>query len=220
MLRRFRRQNEPDPEPAPEQPARDPFEPVVILGLGNPGGGYVKHRHNVGTWTVNRLAKRHGIEFTRRSGLVEMGEGLIDGRGVVLAKPRVFMNESGKAAQQALKANGMKTRQLLVIHDDLDMPVGRVRLRPKGSHGGNNGMRSVIGVLGTQEFPRLKIGIGRPVVDGEPSWEPEHVAAYVLAAPGPRDRELLEAAAERAADAVERMLADGIEAAMAIFNAK
>jgi len=190
----------------------------LVVGLGNPGGAYAKHRHNVGAWAVNRLAKRLGIEFTRRSGVVEMGEGTLDGRTIVLAKPRTMMNLSGRAVQQALKAYGFRPEQMLVAYDELDLPAGRVRLRARGSHGGHNGMRSIVATVGSQEFARLRIGIGRPRDGGEPTWDPEHVAAWVLAAPGPSDRALLEEAADRATAAIETALREGVEPAMQRFN--
>ncbi|MGH2603315.1 MAG: aminoacyl-tRNA hydrolase, partial [Dehalococcoidia bacterium] len=106
----------------------------------------------------------------------------------------------------------------VVIYDELDLPAGRVRLRRSGSHGGHNGMRSIVAATGSQEFPRVRIGIGRPRVNGEPTWDSEHVAGWVLAAPGPTDRAALEAAAGRAAEAVEAVLREGVEPAMQRFN--
>ena len=218
MLRRFRRQNasrQVEPQPTDAGGAR-PLQ--LVVGLGNPGGAYAKHRHNVGYWTANRLARRLGVEFTRRSGLVELGEGELDGRRIVIAKSRTMMNLSGKAVQQALKVYNLKPEQMVVIYDELDLPTGRVRLRARGSHGGHNGMRSVVAAVGSQEFPRVRIGIGRPLVGGEPTWDPKEIAAWVLAPPGPADRATLEAAADRAAEAVEVMLRDGAERAMQQFN--
>jgi PTH1 family peptidyl-tRNA hydrolase len=201
-------------------PLKEDGRPLqLVVGLGNPGNSYARHRHNVGYWTVNRLARRLGIEFTRRSGLVELGEGEVDGRRVVLAKPRTMMNLSGKAVQQALKVHGFKPEQMVVVYDELDLPSGRVRIRPRGSHGGHNGMRSIVGQTGAQDFPRVRIGIGRPRVNGEPTWEPEHIADWVLSPPGPEERALLEAAADRAAEAIEVMLREGVELAMQRFNA-
>jgi PTH1 family peptidyl-tRNA hydrolase len=223
MLRRFLRGNThaAAADAQPPTAARSTPRPALtlVVGLGNPGSAYARHRHNVGAWTVNRLARRLGIEFTRRSGLVELGEGEIDGRRVVLARPRTFMNESGKAVKQALKAYGLKPEQMVVVYDELDLPAGRVRIRPRGSHGGHNGMRSIVGAVGTQEFPRVRIGIGRPTASGAPTWDPERVAAHVLAPPGPAEREVLEAAADRAAEAIELMLREGVEPAMQRFNA-
>jgi PTH1 family peptidyl-tRNA hydrolase len=218
MLRRFRRLNARESAEAPADDTANGRPLQLVVGLGNPGNAYARHRHNVGYWTVNRLARRLGIEFTRRSGLVELGEGEIDGRRIVLAKPRTMMNLSGKAVQQALKVYGLKPEQMVVVYDELDLPTGRVRLRPRGSHGGHNGMRSIVSAIGSQDFPRVRIGIGRPQLNGEPTWEPEHVASWVLAPPGPSDRALLEGAADRAADAIEVMLREGMDPAMQRFN--
>jgi len=204
-------------EPEPDATIGLPL-PSLVVGLGNPGAAYAKHRHNVGAWALNRLAKALGAEFRSRSGVVELTEADVDGRRVVLARPRTFMNESGKAVQQALKKYGFTPEQMVVVYDDLDSPTGRIRIRAKGSHGGHNGLRSIVGVTGSQAFARLKIGIGRPVVGGEPSWDPEHVAAYVLAAPGPADRAALEDAADRAAEALAFLLREGVESAMQRYN--
>lgn len=217
MLRRFRRST--TGEPASKTDDQDARLPVcLVVGLGNPGAAYGKHRHNVGYWAANRLAKRLGIEFTRRSGLVELGEGTVDGRTVVIAKPRTFMNDSGKAVQQALKVYNLKPEQMVVVCDELDMPAARLRVRAQGGHGGHNGMRSIVGAVQTQEFPRVRIGIGRPTLGGEPSWEPEVVAGHVLASPPPEERAALEAAAERAAEAIELILREGVGPAMDKYN--
>jgi PTH1 family peptidyl-tRNA hydrolase len=220
MLHKFRRLTARGPQEPTPQNSNDRRPLQLVVGLGNPGSSYAKHRHNVGFWTVNRLAKRLGIDFTRRSGLVELGEGEVDGHLVVLAKPRTMMNLSGKAVLQALKVYGLKPEQMVVIYDELDLPAGRVRLRPRGSHGGHNGMRSIVASTGSQDFPRIRIGIGRPRVDGEPTWDPEHVADWVLGPPGPTDRATLEAAADRAAEAVEIMLHEGVGVAMQRVNAE
>ncbi|MGH2603456.1 MAG: aminoacyl-tRNA hydrolase, partial [Dehalococcoidia bacterium] len=120
MFHRFRRitSREAVERPSEDGSAERPIQ--LVVGLGNPGNAYAKHRHNVGYWTVNRLARRLGIDFTRRSGLVELGEGEMDGRRIVLAKPRTSMNLSGRAVQQALKVYGLKPEQMVVIYDELD----------------------------------------------------------------------------------------------------
>jgi PTH1 family peptidyl-tRNA hydrolase len=189
----------------------------LIVGLGNPGPAYSHNRHNVGYWSVNRLARLHGIPLKVRR-LATIGEGSIAGVPVLLAKPRTFVNRSGHAVAALLRNFRLKPEQMLVICDDLDLPVGRMRLRAGGGHGGQKGLRSVIGSIGTREFPRLRVGIGRPVADGEPSWEPDLVADYVLSDPTPEEAEALKAATAVAVEAVETLLREGLEAAMNRYN--
>lgn len=190
----------------------------LIIGLGNPGGEHSGNRHNVGFWTVNRLGRRLGIDVKKHSGLASVGEGDYQGRRLVLAKPRTFMNLSGNAVRELVKRYRLDPSQAVVVYDDLDLPVGKVRIRARGGHGGNNGLRSVVGQLGTRDFPRVRIGIGRPIVNGEPSHAPDAVADWVLSDPTPADRELLDVAVARAQDALVRMLDDGVIAAMNEFN--
>ncbi|HXG41724.1 MAG TPA: aminoacyl-tRNA hydrolase [Dehalococcoidia bacterium] len=189
----------------------------VVVGLGNPGPEYAETRHNAGSRCLARLARRHGIEL-RPHRLYSLGRGSIGGTEVVLARSRVFMNESGKAVAALLRQERVPTARLLVVCDDLDLPLGRLRLRPRGGHGGHNGLRSVIEHLGTDDFPRLRIGIGRPVRDGRPVTDPDLVAQYVLSVPTAEERPLLEEALEAACDAIEVVLAEGLDAAMNRYN--
>ena len=196
----------------------EPQRVRLVVALGNPGEEYAHTRHNVGFWTVNRLARRHGIKLSG-GGQAAIGEGTIRGQTVTLAKPRTYVNLSGAAVRSLidrLKLDG--PAELLVVCDDLDLPAGQLRLRSQGGSGGHKGLKSIIDTIRSDAFPRVRIGIGRPVVRGKPSWEPEAVASYVLSDPPPDERELLEAAVERAADAIEVAIADGIEAAMQQFN--
>lgn len=212
LLHRLRRILAPDEVAAPSYRVR------LVVGLGNPGGEYAGNRHNVGFWTVNRLARRHGIEM-ETSGQAALGKGRIGGCEVALAKPRTFVNRSGEAVWNLVKRLELDdARELLVVCDDLDLPVGKVRLRPLGGHGGQKGLQSIIEATGSDQFPRLRIGIGRPVVDGEPSYDPEAVAGYVLSDPPPEERDLLDRAVERAIETIEAALSEGVERAMARFN--
>jgi PTH1 family peptidyl-tRNA hydrolase len=190
----------------------------LIVGLGNPGSGHAGNRHNVGFWVVNRLARLMGASFERRGRLASLAQGTLAGQPVLLAKPQTYVNNSGEAVRDLLRRYHLGPRALLVVYDDLDLPVGALRIREQGSHGGQNGMRSIIAAIGSQDFPRVRIGIGRPVVGGEPTRDPEHVAAYVLDDPTPDERKMLDAAADRAVEAVQAVLSDGLGGAMARFN--
>ncbi len=204
--------------PAPGGDGTPSYQVRLIVGLGNPGREYAGNRHNVGFWTVNRLARRHDIDL-KTSGQAALGNGEIGGREVALAKPRTFVNKSGEAVWNLIKRLELDDAQeLLVVCDDLDLPVGKVRLRPRGSHGGQKGLQSIIETTGSDQFPRLRIGIGRPVVDGEPSYDPDAVGDYVLSDPPPEERDLLDQAIERAIEAIELALAERIERAMADYN--
>lgn len=202
----------------PGEGAEEDYRVRLIVGLGNPGGEYAGNRHNVGFWTVNRLARHHSIDIST-SRQAALGKGRIGEHEVALAKPRTFVNKSGEAVWNLVKRLELDdARELLVVCDDLDLPVGKTRLRAGGGHGGHKGLRSIQEMTHSDQFPRLRIGIGRPVVDGEPSYEPDAVAEYVLSDPPPAERDLLDEAIERAIEAIEVALTDGIERAMAQFN--
>ncbi len=192
-------------------------EKWLIVGLGNPGRVYSHNRHNVGYWCLNRLARLHGISLKARR-LAALGEGSIRGTPVLLAKPRTMVNRSGQAVAALLRNFKIDRRNMVVVCDDLDLPVGKLRLKAGGGHGGQKGLRSVIGAIGSGDFARVRIGIGRPEVDGQPSWEPDAVAAYVLSDPTPQELDGLRAAVTQAAEAVETALHEGVEAAMNRYN--
>ena len=196
-----------------------PFPDVrLVVGLGNPGQAYAAHRHNVGFWCVRRLASDWGIRF-KSSRLARIGEGQADDQPLVLAKPRTFMNRSGDAAASLLQRYKLSPQQMLVICDDLELLVGSIRLRPRGGDGGHNGLRDIIYAIASEDFPRLRIGIGRPrTAEGEPVTHPLVVAKYVLGEPGPEEQAALEAAVERAAEAVACILREGLAVAMNRYN--
>jgi PTH1 family peptidyl-tRNA hydrolase len=171
----------------------------------------------VGYWCVNRLARLHGIKLKAKT-LAAIGDGDVGPAKVVLLKPRTYVNRSGDAVRPALTRWKIEPRQMIVVYDDLDLPLGRIRIRPGGGDGGYKGLKSIIGSVGSRDFPRVRIGIGRPHVDGEPSWEPDVVADYVLSDPPAEHAKALQDAASRAAVAVEAILSDGLEAAMNRFN--
>jgi len=189
----------------------------LIVGLGNPGPAYSHNRHNVGYWTVNRLARLHGIPLKARR-LATVGEGRIGDSEVTLVKPRTFVNDSGHAVAAARKHTRVGPENILVVYDELDLPAGRLRIKAKGGTAGHKGIKSVAGALASTDFPRVRVGIGRPHVDGEPVWDPDVVAVWVLSDPTPQETKTLQNAVERAAKAVELVLGEGVEAAMNRYN--
>ena len=186
----------------------------LIAGLGNPGRLYLRNRHNVGFHVVELLAKRHNLAFDHRKAKALVASGRIGACDGVLAKPQTFMNLVGTSVVPLLRSLRLAPADLLVVCDDLDLPLGVVRLRPGGSAGGHHGMESIIAQLGSREFARLRIGIGRP---GDRS--PDEVADYVLSNFSASERATMADVYADAADAIECVLSEGISAAMNRFNA-
>lgn len=182
----------------------------LVVGLGNPGGKYESTRHNVGFRVVDELARRHGIDMNRTRFSSLFGSGTIGSEQVILLKPGTFMNLSGRAVQEALAFYKLAPADLMVISDDLALPLGRLRLRKSGSAGGHNGLASIIQALGGDDFPRLRIGIEQ--VSGE------RMVGHVLGAFTRREEEIVGPALVRAADAVECWLAEGMDTAMNRYN--
>lgn len=181
----------------------------MIVGLGNPGPEYARTRHNVGFDVIDALAARHRIKLTERKHRANYGVGSLGGVGVVLVKPMTFMNLSGQAVAPIARVYGIPPERILVIADDLDLDVGRVRLKPKGGAGGHNGHKSIIAALGTQEYPRLKIGIGKA----------DETVDHVLSTFHPDERAVIERAIERCVEGVEAVLSDGLEKGISRVNA-
>jgi PTH1 family peptidyl-tRNA hydrolase len=184
---------------------------LIVLGLGNPGAPYAQTRHNVGFWCVDRIASDHSVGFSRRNRSALVGEGLIEGRPVVLAKPRTFVNLSGLAAAYLLTRFRASPQELLIIYDDMDLPLGRLRLRLNGTAGGHNGIKSIIETVGTQDIPRLRVGIGQPPPGSDQ-------VEYVLGTMSAQERETVDQAVDSVAEAVRCLLTDGIVQAMNRFN--
>ncbi|HLG10483.1 MAG TPA: aminoacyl-tRNA hydrolase [Dehalococcoidia bacterium] len=189
----------------------------LVVGLGNPGAKYASSRHNIGAACVNRLAKRHKADM-KTSRLAQHGYASIEGIEAVLLKPRTWYNGSGEAVVHYLQREHVPIENVIVLYDDLDLPEGRLRLRPRGSDGGNNGLKSIIQATDSREFGRIRIGIGRPKYQGVPSWDPDVVIKHVLGAPSREARPILEAAIDRTCDAVEAVIRDGWERAMEVYN--
>lgn len=182
----------------------------LIVGLGNPGRRYQGTRHSIGARVVETLARRHRAAFWEE-GWADVAALTLNGIRVLLARPQTYVNVSGTAVADLRRRHRLRLENLLVVFDDLDLPVGRIRLRAQGGGGGHNGMRSIIASLGSEEFPRLRVGIGRPPEGVDP-------AAYVLSRFTAEEQPKVAAAVERAADAVEVFVRRGIETAMSAFN--
>ncbi|MEX0787624.1 MAG: aminoacyl-tRNA hydrolase [Anaerolineales bacterium] len=185
--------------------------PVLIVGLGNPGREYHQNRHNAGAMAVDRLARVLGVSFRRRVGLSLVTEARRNNRDITLAKPTLYMNESGRAVASLIRSSRVDLSSLLVICDDLDLPLGRIRLRPEGGSAGHRGLASIIEVLGTTSFARLRIGIGRPAGSMDP-------ADFVLEDFLDDELTIVGDALDRAVMCVEEVLDDGVAAAMNAHN--
>lgn len=181
----------------------------VIVGLGNPGRRYAKTRHNAGFMVADEISERYGIDLKERESYL-MGKGSIEGSSAILLEPLTFMNRSGLAVGPVMARNGVPPENLVVIHDDIDMETGRLKIRARGSSGGHKGIDSIIGSIGTRDFVRVKIGVGRE----------EGVSAedYVLRKFRKDEIPLIKEAVLRAADAVAAIIRDGVGKAMNSFN--
>lgn len=186
----------------------------LITGLGNPGKQYERTRHNMGFDTIDELVDRHRIPGSGIQHKAMYGKGMIAGEKVILAKPLTYMNLSGDSVREFINYYKMDPEtELIVIYDDIDLEPGQIRIRKKGSAGGHNGMKSIISQIGTQNFYRVKVGVGAKPA----GWD---LADYVLGRFSTKEREEADKAIEEAADAVEVILGEGIDAAMNKYNAK
>lgn len=193
----FKRRNEPELPPE-----------AMIVGLGNPGAQYSGTRHNIGFESVELLAKSHGIGLKVHKHQAQYGVGRIEGASVVVCKPLTYMNLSGRAVAALARSYRIKPDRILVVSDDMDMLLGKVRMRAKGSSGGHNGHKSIIQSLQTEEYPRIKIGVGRS----------DDSVDHVLGKFKPDERPVAQAAIQRAMKACEIWLAEGIDQAMNSCN--
>jgi PTH1 family peptidyl-tRNA hydrolase len=185
-----------------------------VVGLANPGAEYAGTRHNVGGEVVEVLAARHGAKLRKGKERALSDEVVVDGKRVALAIPITYMNLSGEAVAPLVRRHGIDDpRRLVVVHDELDLPIGRLKLKLGGGLAGNNGLKSIRAHLHTDDFGRVRIGIGKPVHKSQG-------ADHVLKRPGKADRAELDVVVQEAADAVEMILAEGFAAAMSRYNAR
>jgi len=183
----------------------------LVAGLGNPGSTYAATRHNIGFMVAEWLAGRHGISLKKKGYQGIYGVGRVDGVESTVLLPQTYMNLSGTSVAAACKSLGVAPEGLVVIHDDIDLPFGVLKIRSGGGHGGHNGIRSICAVLGSGGFVRVKVGVGRPPAGGD-------VAGYVLNPFNAAERAKLDAVVESAATAVEILLVQGVQQAMNEFN--
>ena len=184
---------------------------IIIVGLGNPGKKFERTRHNAGFMALDELARNLHVDIIQRKNNALLGKAGIDAETTVLAKPQTYMNDSGRAVDAILKDTYTATRDLIVLHDELDLPLGTVRIKIGGGHGGHNGLRSIIEHVGSSDFIRVRLGIGRPA----PGMD---AADYVLSPFLAEERQLLPDVLARAVEAVRMIVLEGPNKAMNIFN--
>lgn len=188
---------------------------TLIVGLGNPGENHVQNRHNIGFMCIKHLARSSGIRLNKKEGQARTGSGEVAGKQVVLARPQTFMNRSGLAVSHLVRKYQLTRDRLIIIHDDLDLPSGKIRIRQGGSSAGHRGVMSINDSLGGRDFIRIRIGIGRP--DATESKDAE-VVDYVLGDLTPEEEKTFSEVIPRVSDAVYSLLTDGLDATMKQFN--
>lgn len=183
---------------------------IIVAGLGNPGKRYQNTRHNLGFITIDQIAEKHGIKVSKIAFKALVGEGMIEGKKVILVKPQTYMNLSGESIREVLEYYKEKPENLIVIYDDIDIESGKIRIRKKGSAGTHNGMRSVIYQIRDDEFPRIRIGIKRE--------KKSPLRDFVTGGFSKEEKPLLEEAVRKSVGALETILSEGIDKAMNLFN--
>lgn len=183
----------------------------IIVGLGNPGPRFRGTRHNIGFRCIDLMAEKWDIKLSDRRAKAVLQRGRHLEQDIVLAKPRTFMNNSGEAITYLLARFGAKPQDLIVIYDEMALPVGKIRLRPSGSDAGHNGIKSIIAALGTQDFPRIRVGIGKPSEEGK------HIA-HVIGGFSKDESPIIAESVDRVVEAVDCLLEEGIDQVMSKFN--
>ena len=189
----------------------------LTVGLGNPGRTYAHNRHNAGFRCLNYFARLHSIRFDHRQCQARVGIGEVRGEQLLLAKPRTFVNLSGNPVACLVHKHDIPLSDLLVIYDDLDLPPGKIRLRQSGGSGGHKGMNSIISALGSEDFPRIRVGIGRPQPEEQPISE-DAIVNYVLSNFSRQEEAIIKPVIATVSEAIDCFITEGIEAAMSKFN--
>lgn len=187
----------------------------LIVGLGNPGRSYARNRHNVGFICLNHFARAQGIKFDKKKGLARIGTGKVADNEVVLARPQTFMNNSGQSLSRLVKKFNINLNDLLVIHDDLDLPPAKIRLSFGSGSGGHKGIDSIIQELGSQDFIRIRVGIGRP---DKPEISEDDIIAYVLSDFTPDEKKAIDKIIPQVGEAILCLLTEGLTTAMNRYN--
>lgn len=183
----------------------------LIVGLGNPEADYGSTRHNMGFQVINQLAKEYEVNICKKKFNSEYENAIIEGEKVILIKPQTFMNASGEAIVQFVNFYKIELDKVIIIYDDMDIETGKIRIRKNGSPGSHNGMKSVVHFLNSENFPRIRVGIGKPK-------EEENIIEYVIGAIPEEEKKTLEKGIENAKNAVIELLKNGIDVAMNQFN--
>jgi PTH1 family peptidyl-tRNA hydrolase len=191
----------------------------LIVGLGNPGFIYARNRHNIGFMCVSHLARTQSIRFDKKQGYARTGIGNIAGNRVILARPQIFMNSSGASVASLINRLNITPADLIVIHDDLDLPLGKIRIRLGGSGGGHKGIDSIITHLHSPDFYRVRVGIGRPAqLEGSAADKEAEVIAYVLSDFAPEEKDTINKVIPEVSRAVLCLISEGLTAAMNKYN--
>ena len=183
----------------------------LIVGLGNPGNEYAKTRHNMGFDTINIIANKYKIEMNRTKFNAIFGSGTINNEKVILVKPQTYMNLSGTAVREFVNFYKLEKQQIIIIYDDMDIEIGTMKIRKKGGPGNHNGMKSVVQEIGTEEFPRVRIGIGTPKHKND-------IINYVIGHITDEEYEILQTGVKKASEAIEEIIKKGIDIAMNKYN--
>ena len=191
----------------------------LIVGLGNPGRIYARNRHNIGFMCVRHFAKTQGIRFDKKQGQARIGTGEVAGNKLIVARPQTHMNLSGESVIRLVNKFNISLNDLLVIHDDLDLPLGKIRLSQGSGSGGHKGVDSIITHLGSLDFPRIRVGIGRPpIIEGSAEDREAEVVAYVLNDFTLEERKTITQVIPKVSEAILNLLSEGLTAAMNKYN--
>lgn len=190
----------------------------LIVGLGNPGKKYAGNRHNIGFMCLDYFTKEHGFVFSHSRGQAKIAEGRFDDHDVILAKPQTFMNNSGESVGSLVRKYKVKPENLIVIHDDLDLPVGRIRIRSGGSSGGHKGINSIVTHISSQDFVRVRIGIGRPDRGANPKTSEDEVIDHVLGDFAVDEKEIMDKVIPCVCEVLQSLLKDGLTVTMNKYN--